>query len=59
MKKIGDSEAREAAETLEKYCNEHAYCDGCIFDKGNVCHNCLLVKKMPFDWIKQLDTLQG
>lgn len=59
MKKIGDSEAREAAKTLEKYCNEHVYCDGCIFDKGNVCHNCLLTNKMPFDWIKQLDTLRG
>ena len=45
MRKIGDSEARKAAETLEKYCIEHVYCDGCIFDVGNVCKNCLLVNK--------------
>ena len=57
--KITDSEARKAAETLKKYCIEHAYCDGCIFDIGNVCKNCLLVSKMPFNWIKQLDTLRG
>lgn len=25
MRKIGDSEARKAAETLEKYCIEHVY----------------------------------
>lgn len=59
MGKVGDSEARKAAETLKKYCDEHAYCDKCIFDIGNICHNCLLANKMPFDWIKQLDTLRG
>lgn len=59
MRKIGESEARKAAETLEKYCIEHVYCDGCIFDVGNVCKNCLLVNKMPFNYIKQLDTLRG
>lgn len=52
MKKTGDSEARKAAETLKKYCIEHVYCDRCIFDTGNVCKSCLLVNKMPFDWIK-------
>lgn len=59
MEKTGDSEARKAAEVLKKYCNEHVYCDECIFDIGNVCKNCLLVNKMPFDWIRQLDTLRG
>ena len=59
MKKTGDSEARKAAETLKKYCIDHVYCDGCIFDTGNVCKSCLLFNKMPYDWIKQLDTLRG
>lgn len=31
MKKTGDSEARKAVKTLKKYCNEHKYCESCIF----------------------------
>lgn len=31
MGKVGDSEARKAAETLKKYCKEHEYCENCIF----------------------------
>lgn len=52
MTKITDSEARKAAETLRKYCDKHNYCDGCIFETGNIGRNCLLVNKMPFDWVK-------
>lgn len=59
MKKTGDSKARKAAETLRKYCNKHKYCEGCIFDMGNVSENCLLLNKGPLEWIKQLDTLRG
>lgn len=59
MGKVGDSEARKAAKTLRKYCNKHKYCEGCIFDMKNTTRNCLLVNKLPFEWIKQLDTLRG
>lgn len=52
MKKIEDLKARKAAETLRKYCNEHKFCKGCIFSTRNTCANCLLVNKLPFDWIK-------
>lgn len=52
MGKVGDSEARKAAKTLRKYCNKHKYCERCVFDMGNVTRNCLLVNKLPFDWIK-------
>ena len=31
MGKVGESEARKAAETLKKYCKEHEYCENCIF----------------------------
>lgn len=57
--KITDPEARKAAETLNEYCDKYRYCDGCIFSTGNIGENCLLTNKMPFDWIKQLDTLRG
>lgn len=33
MGKVGDSEAREAAETLEKYCNEHVIVTGAFLIK--------------------------
>lgn len=59
MGKKEDSKARKAAKTIRKYCNKRKYCEGCIFDMGNVGKNCLLVNKMPLDWIKQLDTLRG
>lgn len=59
MKKTGDSEARKAAKILKKYCNEHKYCRNCLFAVGKEGAACLLVNKMPLDWIKQLDTLRG
>lgn len=59
MGKIKDSEAREAARTLRKYCKKHKYCDGCIFDMGDTGKNCILLNNVPLDWIKQLDTLRG
>lgn len=52
MGKIGDSEARKAAEILKKYCNEHKYCESCIFAVGKKGAACLLVNKLPFDWVK-------
>jgi hypothetical protein len=52
MGKVGDSEARKAAETLEKYCNEHKYCRNCLFGAGKKGANCLLVNKLPFDWVR-------
>lgn len=52
MGKVGDSEARKAAKTPRKYCDKHKYCERCVFDMGNVTRNCLLVNKLPFDWIK-------
>lgn len=52
MGKIEDSKARKAAKTIRKYCNKHKYCEGCIFDMGNVGENCLLLNKGPLEWIK-------
>ena len=52
MKKTGDSEARKAAKTLRKYCNKHEYCNGCIFNMKKTTGNCLLVNKLPFDWVR-------
>lgn len=34
MGKTGDLEARKAAETLKKYCNQHEYCENCILQKN-------------------------
>lgn len=52
MGKVGDSEARKAAETLKKYCNEHKYCRNCLFAVGKKSAACLLVNKLPFDWVR-------
>lgn len=52
MGKIKDSEAREAARTLRKYCNKHKYCQNCIFATGKMGANCLMASKLPFDWVK-------
>lgn len=55
MGKVGDSEARKAAETLKKYCKEHEYCENCIFTGEYVCG---LLNIAPYRW-KKLDTLRG
>lgn len=55
MRKIGDSEARKAAEMLKKYCEEHEYCKNCIFAEKYVCS---LLNIVPCRW-KKLDTLRG
>lgn len=55
MGKTGDSEARKAAETLKKYCEEHEYCENCIFAEKYVCS---LRNIVPCRW-KKLDTLRG
>jgi hypothetical protein len=52
MGKTGDSEARKAAETLKKYCNEHKYCRNCLFAVGKKSAACLLVNKLPLDWVR-------
>nr|DAY78063.1 MAG TPA: hypothetical protein [Caudoviricetes sp.] len=52
MGKIGDSKARKAAEILKKYCNEHKYCQNCLFAVGKKSAACLLVNKLPFDWVR-------
>lgn len=52
MKKTGDLEARKAAEILKKYCNEHKYCRNCLFAVGKKGMACLLVNKLPFDWVR-------
>ena len=50
--KITDSEAKKAAETLKKYCNQHEYCENCIFAAGKKGAVCLLVNKLPLDWVR-------
>ena len=49
-KTISDDKAREAALTLQNYCQQDSHwdCDGCVFDK---CGVCVLAIGRPKNWI--------